>query len=47
MKLLRHFPEDHVLSTPEAAELVFDTWRDSTDIARWLTRHLITSTPGN
>lgn len=34
-----------MLSTAEAAELVFGTWRESTDIARWLTRHLTGTTP--
>lgn len=45
--LLRHFPEDEVLSTPDAADLVFDTWRDTTPIARWLTLHLTGAASAN
>lgn len=45
MTLLRHHPEDEVLYTSSAAELVFDTWRDGAPIATWLTRHLTSTVP--
>jgi hypothetical protein len=40
MTLMRHLPKDEALHTPDAAWLVFDTWRTGAVVARWLTRHV-------